>query len=387
MRPGCKPAKKPGSIYLHIPFCRSKCAYCAFNSYPARQFDIDAYLAALNREIAVMADHPLIRRKKFFTLFIGGGTPTIYSGSRLARLIRSCRKLYHFIGRPEISVETNPNQISLKTLNGLQKAGANRLSIGIQSFADPLLKKLGRGHTAGEGLEAIELARKAGFTNINLDLIYGLPGQNLRDWRQTLETALASRPEHLAIYELMVEKNSAFGALATTGRLELPHENIVDDMEELTRKFLQTAGFVRYEIANYARPGYECAHNINYWKNGTYLGLGAGAVSGLDNMRITHVPDPDQYRKLVTSDKPPFAKAECLCRNALFRETVIMGLRMTAGIEMTALESRFGLVPSDYYGPILKKCLDRDLLEICGDHLRLTEKSLPVANQVLSELV
>ena len=387
MKPDLDPAESPGSIYIHIPFCQSKCAYCAFNSYPAHHFDINSYLAALEKEIAAMANHPLIRQKKFFSLFIGGGTPTIYSGRQLGRLIRSCRKLYHVTERPEISVETNPNQISLETLNNLKEAGVNRLSIGIQSFADPLLKKLGRTHTAEEGLKAIDLARKAGFENINLDLMYGLPGQDVRDWQQTLETALATDPEHLAIYELMVEKNTAFANLAAANKLELPHEDTIVHMEKLTLQFLQSADFIRYEIANYARPGYECQHNINYWTNGTYLGLGAGAVSCLDNMRITHVPDPDQYRLLITNDKSPFAEAECLCRDARFRETVIMGLRMTGGIDMADIESRFGLTPSDYYGPIFKKFIDRDLLEISGNQLRLTERSLPVANQVLSELV
>ena len=386
MKLGPEPTGESGSIYLHIPFCQSKCAYCAFNSYPARHFDVNGYLAALDKEIVNMTAHPLIRQKKFFSLFIGGGTPTIYSGRQLGRLIRSCRKLYHFTNHPEVSIETNPNQINLETLSGLKEAGANRLSIGIQSFADPLLKRLGRTHTAGEGLKAIDLARKAGFENINLDLMYGLPGQGPEDWQQTLETALAAGPEHLAIYELMVEKNSAFGALAAANKLELPHEDTIVHMEKLTLR-MQSAGFIRYEIANYAKPGYECEHNINYWKNGTYLGLGAGAVSCLNNMRISNVPDPDRYRLLVTGDKPPFAGTECLCREARFRETVIMGLRMTGGIDMTDLESRFGLTPSDYYGPIFKKFINRDLLEISEDHLRLTEKSLPVANQVLSELV
>lgn len=387
MKPDSRATEKSGSIYLHIPFCQSKCAYCAFNSYPARHFDINGYLKALDKEIDAMAAHPLVRQKKFFSLFIGGGTPTIYSGKQLGRLIRSCRKLYHFTDQPEISVETNPNQINLETLNGLKKAGVNRLSIGIQSFAAPLLKRLGRTHTAGDGLKAITLARKAGFDNINLDLMYGLPGQSLQDWQQTLETALATGPEHLAIYELMVEKNSVFGTLAAANKLDLPHEDTIVHMEKLTLQFLQSAGFIRYEIANYARPGYECEHNINYWKNGTYLGMGAGAVSGLNNMRISHVLDPDQYRILITDGKPPFAGAECLCRDARFRETVIMGLRMTGGIDMTDIESRFGLTPSGYYGPILKKLIGRDLLEISGNHLRLTERSLPVANQVLSELV
>ncbi|MEA3546452.1 MAG: radical SAM family heme chaperone HemW [Thermodesulfobacteriota bacterium] len=386
MKPDLDPTGKSGSIYLHIPFCQSKCAYCAFNSYPARHFDINGYLEALEKEIAAMATHPLIRQKKFVSLFIGGGTPTIYSGRQLGRLIRSCRKLYHFTDRPEISVETNPNQISLETLNGLKEAGVNRLSIGIQSFAAPLLKKLGRTHTVEDGLKAIDLARKAGFDNINLDLMYGLPGQNTQNWQQTLETALATDPEHLAIYELMVEKNTAFATLAAANKLELPHEDTIVHMEKLTLHVL-SAGFIRYEIANYARPGYECQHNINYWKNGTYLGLGAGAVSCLNNMRISHVPDPDHYRLLITNDKSPFAGTECLCRQARFRETIIMGLRMTGGVDMTDLESRFGLTPSDYYGPILKNFIDRNLLEISGDHLRLTERSLPIANQVLSELV
>ena len=268
--------EEPPGLYLHIPFCRSRCAYCSFNSY-ACQAPPAAYLAALAGQIRYWADQQWCRERRFASLFIGGGTPTIYEGGELAGLLRLCRESFNFREDPEITVEANPNTVTAQALTVLRRAGVNRLSLGVQAFSDRLLVGLGRSHTMAEAHAAIEAARQAGFANINLDLMYGLPGQSAADWRDTLTRALACGPEHLACYELTIEEGTSFARLVERGELILPGEEEALAMAERTHVLLAQAGLHRYEISNYAKPGRECRHNLNYWRNGSYLGLGAGA--------------------------------------------------------------------------------------------------------------
>ena len=377
----------PAGLYIHIPFCRSKCAYCSFTSYPCAGKDLDGYLAALTQQATQMATHPWVRERTFASLFIGGGTPTVYDGNQLADLLKTCRSLFRFANVSEISIEANPNTLTFKKLSALREAGINRLSIGIQSFSGPVLKSIGRSHTAADASQSITMAREAGFTNINLDLIYGLPGQDGDIWRETLATALDFSPEHLALYELSIEPGTPFAEAAAGGELILPEEETVLEMEQHARLSLAERGYHHYEISNYAQPGRHCRHNINYWQNGSYLGLGAGAVSNFSGLRIKNLPDPDQYARRIRSEKPPYLEGEGLSHEARFRETVIMGMRMTAGVSLAQLQERFRLEPVSYYGTILEKLLANNLVELTERHLRLTEKGFPVANQVLSQLV
>lgn len=374
-------------IYLHLPFCRSKCHYCGFNSHPAKGHDLDAYLNALRRTLQKMAAHAWSASHTFDTIFIGGGTPTIYAPAQIAALLQECLALFPIEKAAEISMEANPNTITLEKLKVLKECGINRLSIGVQSFADSRLKAIGRTHNGAEALTSLKLAREAGFTNLNLDLIYGLPGQSIAEFRQTLEIAVALNPEHLALYELTVDDNTRFAELARQGRLHLPDDDALAAMEDLAYGILAEAGYERYEISNFCRPGYACRHNLNYWHNGSYLGLGAGAVSCLDGLRLTNVADPDLFTCLAATDAPVFQEAEALNLEARFRETVIMGLRLIAGISLTELQQRFGLTPQDYYGSRLSRLADLELIEIRDNTLRLTAKGLPIANQILAELV
>jgi oxygen-independent coproporphyrinogen-3 oxidase len=375
------------AIYLHIPFCRTKCLYCSFNSHAGREDLIAAYCQALHREIKVMADHPWCRGRSFFSLYIGGGTPTICPGAQLAELIGNCLASFRFSADPEITVEANPNSLSAEKLSALRAAGVNRLSIGVQSFVPEDLVRLGRSHTAQDALQAMALARSAGFANINLDLMYGLPGQTTADWRQTLATAAGLNPEHLSLYELMIEEKTPFAALLARGEISLPLEDEVADMEEITAARLVERGYRRYEISNYAREGYQCRHNINYWQNRSWLGLGAGATGSLSGTRVTNVADPLDYVQRMTSNHEPYSSMECLCRQALFRETMIMGLRMLAGVSISELEQRFAISPLDYYGAALRNLLTQGLLVHEKGLLRLSEAALPIANQVLTQLV
>ncbi|MCX5877341.1 MAG: radical SAM family heme chaperone HemW [Deltaproteobacteria bacterium] len=378
--------EEPPGLYLHIPFCKSRCAYCSFNSY-ACQSPPAAYLAALSKQIRHWAGQQWCRERTFATLFVGGGTPTIYGGGELASLVELSLTSFNFTEDAEITVEANPNTVSEQALTSLRRAGVNRLSLGVQAFSDRLLAGLGRSHTMAEADAAIGAARRAGFTNINLDLMYGLPGQSVADWQDSLDQALAHAPEHLACYELTIEEGTPFARLVDKGDLILPDEEEALTMAERTHAFLAQAGLERYEISNYAAPGRECRHNLNYWRNGAYLGLGAGAVSCLSGFRFSTVQEPEEFAGLVQRGELPLAEGECLPLEARFRESVIMGLRMIQGVSFARLHRQFGLTPPGYYGKMLDELQQQGLVAVSKDSLRLTKAGLPVANQVLARLV
>jgi len=378
--------EEPPGLYLHIPFCKSRCAYCSFNSY-ACQSPPAAYLAALASQIRHWAGQQWCRERTFATLFIGGGTPTIYGGGELASLVELCLTSFNFTEDAEITVEANPNTVSEQAFSALRRAGVNRLSLGVQAFSDRLLAGLGRSHTVAEACAAIAAARRAGFTNINLDLMYGLPGQSVADWQDSLAQALVHAPEHLACYELTIEEGTPFARLVDKGELTLPDEEEALAMADLTHALLAQAGLPRYEISNYAAPGRECRHNLNYWRNGSYLGLGAGAVSCLSGFRFSTVQEPEVFAGLVEAGKLPLAEGECLPLAARFRESVVMGLRMIQGVFFARLHRQFGLTPPGYYGKILEDLQQQGLVAMSKDSLRLTKAGLPVANQVLARLV
>lgn len=378
--------EEPPGLYLHIPFCKSRCAYCSFNSY-ACQSPPAAYLVALVSQVRHWANQQWCQERTFATLFIGGGTPTIYGGSDLAGLVRLCLESFNFAEDVEITVEANPNTVSEQALTALRRGGVNRLSLGVQAFSDRLLAGLGRSHTVAEADAAIAAARQAGFANINLDLMYGLPGQSVADWQDSLVQALAHAPEHLACYELTIEEETPFARLVDQGGLTLPAEDEALAMADLTHELLSQAGLQRYEISNYARPGLQCRHNLNYWRNGAYLGLGAGAVSCLSGFRFSTVREPEAFTGLVQRGELPLDEAECLPLVARFRESVVMGLRMLDGVSFARLQRQFGLTPPGYYGKILEELHQQGLVAVTQDSLHLTKEGLPVANQVLARLV
>ena len=385
-------AESPAGIYAHIPFCQAKCPYCSFVSYPGMSEDIrGSYIRALIIQAQEMARHPWSRARKFHSLFIGGGTPSAADPENLAAFVATCLKDYDFNLKPdeepEVTLEANPNSINPEMLARFRQAGVNRLSLGQQSFSDVMLNNIGRKHTAQEGINAFVSARAAGFVNINLDLMYGLPGQDVADWEKSLQQAVSLAPEHLSVYELTIEPGTPFAALSSQGKLDLPHEEETLAMIAQAREILAVNGYWQYEISNYARKGFACIHNINYWENGSYLGLGGGAVSSFSGVRIKSTENPVQYTGMIDNGSLPFKEAEFLPLNARFRETVIMGLRMTGGVLLARLEKQFGVTPQVYYGETLARLMGLELLEEAAGRLRLTPKGLLLANRVMEELV
>lgn len=375
-------------LYIHIPFCRSKCPYCSFDSQPGCGAEVlTGYLAALKDQARRMAACDWAAKQEFSSVFIGGGTPTMYDSDQLGGLLAHCLELFNFTSEVEVSIEANPNSLDDAKLRSLRRAGFNRLSIGMQSFDDRLLRMLGRSHDTAEGLRAAALAKAAGFDNLSLDLMYGLPGQALADWRATLETGLNLMPAHFSLYELTVEEGTPFGDLAAAGKLKLPDEETVAAMSALCREILDSRGYEQYEISNYARPGFRCSHNVNYWQNGAYLGLGAGAVSCLSGLRVKNIVDPQRFCVLLASGIDPFGEAEGLDCQSRFRETVVMGLRMLAGVSCRSLEQRFGIDVERYYGGTLVRLIGQSMLTLKGDRLCLTARGMELANRVLAELV
>lgn len=370
-------------LYLHVPFCLRKCAYCSFYSEAGLPPDKgNAYLAAVTAQLRWFAS-----KRPLTSIFFGGGTPTMLPPAALSSLLAACLHSFPCADEPEISLEVNPATVDGSGLTLLRQAGFNRLSIGVQSLQDGELRRLGRPHSAADAVQTAQLARQAGFTNINLDLMYGLPGHTLATWQDTLTQALALQPQHLSIYELTIEEGTPFARQQDQGSLLLPNEDTVLRMLEETQRLLHGAGFHRYEISNYALPGCECRHNINYWQNGEYIGVGPGAVSCLSGIRRSAVADVREFCRLIESGQSVWEEEERLAPEAAFRETVIMGLRMTDGVSLEALRHRFGINAEAYYGATLARLIQQGLLDLASGQLRLTEQGLLLANTVMAELV
>ncbi len=376
------------SLYLHIPFCQSKCHYCSFSSCAGGQQLYAPYITALKKEISLLegTGDP----GELDTLFIGGGTPTCLPASGLSSLVRHCIDLFGVVlgdESAEISVEANPGTVDRRYLETLLEAGVNRLSFGVQSFDDGELRCLGRIHNEKDARAAVDAARGAGFTNINLDLMYGLPGQSPASWLYSLEQGLSLFPEHLSLYQLTIEPDTPFHSLVANNSVVLPSEDDILRMDETTKRLSESAGLHQYETSNFALDGYSCRHNINYWLNNDYYAAGASAVSYMGGVRERRVAEPGEYMCLIEQDSSAVIERECLGREASFRETVIIGLRMVQGVSRETLSDRYGIDPEEYYGHTLQMLTGNKMIELTDTHLRITEKGWPLSNQILAELV
>ncbi|OIQ61555.1 oxygen-independent coproporphyrinogen-III oxidase-like protein YqeR [Moorella thermoacetica] len=377
---------KASHIYIHIPFCARKCNYCDFISYPEQSPEVMAvYCHRLEEEMELAAG--TWQPGPAVTVFLGGGTPTILPAGLLERILVAVERNIDRQPGAEVSVEANPGTITLEKLRVLRSAGVNRLSLGVQSFDDRLLKAMGRIHRRRDIYQAYHLARRAGFANINLDLIFGLPGQTLENWQATLKEALALQPEHLAAYSLQVEENTPWGRLAATGNLNLPGEELELAMYQEAREMLAAAGYQQYEISNFARPGYRCRHNLTYWLNLPYLGLGAAAASSWQGERWQNYSNLEQYGAALSAGQLPRAEIEVTTPRQQMAETMFMGLRLLAGVNLQAFRQRFGKDAREVYAGEMERLLRAGLVEVQGYHLKLTERGLPLANEVFAAFV
>jgi oxygen-independent coproporphyrinogen III oxidase len=358
------------ALYIHIPFCKQKCNYCDFVSYAGKEELIDSYVEALVRELESLRS---TIHDPLSTIFFGGGTPTLLEPKHIARIIGSveCRTLS--VEQSEITIEANPGTANKEKLRSLRELGINRLSIGVQSFNDRHLKTLGRIHDAATAQRFYHDARDAGFDNLNLDLIFALPGQTLKEWQQDLEQAINLGPNHLSVYNLQIEEGTPLYAELPTSNLKLPDNETEYSMYKSAIETLTASGYKHYEISNFAKPGFECQHNLVYWRNGNYLGVGAGAHSHWNGRRWSNPNCLEQYLETATFSRrfPAETRPDR-------RETIFLGLRLLDGI---AQEHFAGFEKE------VKELMDDGLLEQAGGNYRLTRKGLYLGNLVFAKFV
>jgi oxygen-independent coproporphyrinogen III oxidase len=366
------------ALYIHLPFCRRKCQYCSFVSFPKRDGDIPGYIDALVNEMRLRSNHEQVN-----TIYFGGGTPSLVPVDFYVKLLINIKRIFSLDPAAEISIEANPGTVNEAYLNNLKRAGFNRLSLGIQSLNDEELSLLGRIHTAHEAIEAVKMARHAGFDNINLDLIYGLPGQQPDTWRESLDKVIELNPEHLSLYALTLEEDAPLQILIDSGSLSPIDPDVSADQYELAEDVLEKSGYKHYEISNWAKDGKECRHNLIYWCNLPYLGIGVAAHSSLNGHRLANTSDLDRYLSDYL-DQPQFNPVmdEKINPDLELAETIILGLRLCAGINPRDIKNRYGIDIVDRYRNQIKETKEAGLLEQADGKLRLTSRGRLLSNQV-----
>ncbi len=372
-------------LYVHIPFCRRKCLYCDFSSYPSMERHIPAYLAALKKELSeITGDRKGLAVK---SIFIGGGTPSLLGAEEIDGLLRHISRCVVIKSDAEITLESNPGTLDEKKLRGYRAAGVNRLSIGLQAWQDRLLKTLGRIHTSEEFVEGFRSARKAGFENINVDLIFGIPGQAPGDWEETLSSVVALGPEHLSCYSLIIEQGTVFGDLYEKGELQPVDDELDRAMYRKAIEYLTARGYRHYEISNFAMEGFECRHNLIYWKAQEYIGIGAAAHSYIDGVRRANTADVLSYIESINNGVLPVVERQNIDTRESMSEYMILGLRLIKGVSFSEFFRRYGVGVGDIFGERIDRLVERGLLIKDDDRIFLTEKGLDLANSVFLEFI
>ena len=405
--------KRELELYVHIPFCVKKCAYCDFLSAPAGEREIHAYTDALIHEIRARGENHKDYRVR--TVFLGGGTPSVLSGGDAARIFRALKKSFDIAENPEITLEVNPGTVTEEKTAAWKNAGINRISIGLQSVNDRELKMLGRIHTFREFLNTWKLVRRAGFNNVSIDLISAIPGQTVQSWERTLRTVAELGPEHISAYSLIIEEGTPFYTLYGDGKENagdssfppLPDEDEDREIYQRTASVLNEYGYHRYEISNYAREGYECRHNLGYWERKEYLGLGLGASSLIRECRFHNTADMEKYMHVYGSggkaaegkknsasscmktegQNSTLEEIEKLSVEDQMEEFMFLGLRKTAGISPEDFRRSFDRNIMDVYGEKLIKLEKQGLIRNSGARIRLTERGTDISNYVFSEFI
>ena len=397
--------KKKLEIYVHIPFCAKKCAYCDFLSFPGNMRMRREYTDKLLEEIRIQSS--FVREYQVDTIFLGGGTPSVLDVTDITAIMGTLKEHYDIAPDAEITIEVNPGTVKMEGLVAYREAGINRVSMGLQSADDTELRYLGRIHTYDEFLKSFQRVRMAGFTNVNVDLISAIPGQTPESWRNTLKKTAMLKPEHISAYSLIVEEVTPFydryGGHVEMESYEmspeerrhlmalpdLPDEDTEREMYYMTRNCLAEQGYERYEISNYARPGFECRHNVGYWTGTGYLGLGLGASSYLEGCRFHNTSDFQSYVSAHLDDEAEFCQAlrqdmEQLSVKSKMEEFMFLGLRLTRGVSVEGFITRFGQSIRNVYGGVIDKLEREGLLEHKNGYYHLTERGLDLSNYAMS---
>ena len=397
--------KKKLEIYVHIPFCAKKCAYCDFLSFPGNMRMRREYTDKLLEEIRIQSS--FVREYQVDTIFLGGGTPSVLDVTDITAIMGTLKEHYDIAPDAEITIEVNPGTVKMEGLVAYREAGINRVSMGLKSADDTELRYLGRIHTYDEFLKSFQRVRMAGFTNVNVDLISAIPGQTPESWRNTLKKTAMLKPEHISAYSLIVEEGTPFydryGGHVEMESYEmspeerrrlmalpdLPDEDTEREMYYMTRNCLAEQGYERYEISNYARPGFECRHNVGYWTGTEYLGLGLGASSYLEGCRFHNTSDFQSYVSAHFDDEAEFCQAlrqdmEQLSVKSKMEEFMFLGLRLTRGVSVEGFITRFGQSIRNVYGGVIDKLEREGLLEHKNGYYHLTERGLDLSNYAMS---
>lgn len=384
-------------VYIHIPFCARKCRYCGFLSFPGYPPEMyEAYVDAAVSELKSF-NEGFTGKYTADTVFIGGGTPSLLSGEQISRLIDAVRDTFGIAEDAEITMEANPNSLTRQKLEAYRAAGVTRLSMGAQSFSDRVLDSLGRVHKAADIGRAFRQAREAGFDNINLDLMFAVPDQTMEDLEDSLRQAIELGPEHISLYGLQLEEDTIFYEEYKSGIIDLPDEKDEEAMYHAAVKILTEAGYAHYEISNYAKPGYECRHNLKYWEMGDYIGIGPGAHSYVRGSapageRRSNVTDLSEYIELASNGRPATDRESRVVdskRDAM-AVFVFTGLRKLEGIDLGEFERRFGNSFFSVYkdrADVIKMYMDSGMMKLSGNRLAITEKGIYISNDIMSEFV
>lgn len=374
------------SMYIHVPLCVKKCAYCDFTSFAGRMGMRDTYVQAVCREIRAQA--AFFGERRVSTVFFGGGTPTLLDGGQIRMIMDTLRACFLLEEGAEITMEGNPGTLTEENLCAYRAAGVNRLSLGVQSMDDALLDAIGRIHTSQEAVQAVVMAREAGFQNINLDLMYGLPGQTAAQWTDTLKKAIALCPTHLSCYSLILEEGTPLYSAAQTGACApLPDEDVLCAMDEATLALTAQNGFERYEVSNFAKPGFACRHNIVYWECLPYLGVGCAAHSDMDGRRFYNPESWEAYLHLTDGQTQMRREEGENTREERMFERMMMGMRMVRGVDTARFARDFSAAPEEIWPGTIRRMIDCALMERAGERLRLTPRGMQVMNSVLVELL
>ena len=367
------------SLYIHIPFCTQICHYCDFNKFFIQNQPVDGYIQSLVKEMGL---YHLSQNEPLSTIFIGGGTPSALEPVQLEQLLFSIKDTVKLEPDYEFTVEANPGDLTKDKMRIMKEAGVNRLSLGVQSFNEELLKKIGRAHNVRDVYETIDMAREAGFGNISIDLIYSLPGQTLVDLGDTLDRALQLDLPHFSAYSLIIEPKTVFYIMLNKGKLSLPGEDTEATMYEYVMERLTKAGYHQYEISNFAKAGYESRHNLVYWDNEEYYGLGAGAHGYLNGVRYHNHGPLKKYMNAIEENRKPIIEQITVSLKEKMEEEMFLGLRKMEGVSPQAFQQKFSQNIQDVFGDTLNRMVSDGLLEISEGRIKLTQSGKLMGNEV-----